>query len=118
MTDKQEPDIVDRLNSISASVVSDDVVLRDAAAEIERLRERIAELEADAARYRWLRDTNEDRALRPDIAEPHTILEPNVISQIWYGLPEDEWNLFVAAITCEPGKKMDAAIDAAMKGTT
>jgi hypothetical protein len=78
----------------------------------------LARLRKDAERYRWLRDTNANRELRPDIAKPHTILEPNVISQIWYGLLEDEWNLFIAAITCEPGEKMDAAIDAAMKGTT
>jgi len=70
-------------------------------------------LRKDAERYRWLRDTNGDGELRPDVANRHAILEPNVISQIWYGLPENEWNLFEAAITCEPGKKMDAAIDAA-----
>lgn len=35
-------------------------LMNDAADEIERLRARVAELEADAARYRWLRKAREN----------------------------------------------------------
>jgi hypothetical protein len=74
------------------------------------------EAQQDAARFRWLCSTNGEFDLRPDITVGSTILEPNEVAAIWYGLPDDEWDLFGSAITREPGDKLRAAIDAARAG--
>ena len=68
----------------------------------------------DALRYRWLRDTNMSR---PDMTDGSSvILAPYEVTAIWYGLPEDQWNLFGGCLQCSKGERFDAAIDAAMKG--
>ena len=72
----------------------------------------LAELQRDAARYRWLRDTNPQR---PDTMLSTTVLMPNIVGRLWYGLPAKEWDFFRQAVTCEPGAKFDAAIDKAMR---
>jgi hypothetical protein len=63
----------------------------------------------DAARYRWLRDTNLDDKLRAT-DEHH---DPMQVSMIWFGHPADQWHLgsFASAFK---GEKFDQALDAAI----
>lgn len=65
---------------------------RDAMAVIIKLEGRIAELDKDAARYRWLRDTGDGK--------PMVLIESR-----WYGNQH------------RAGLDLDAAIDAAMQGS-
>ena len=67
---------------------------------------------ADAERYRWLRDTNRTR---PDMTDgSRVILEPNQVISIWFGVPEERWDLMFNALHCPTGVDFDAAIDAAI----
>ena len=82
---------------------------------IEALEAALSESRKDSERYRWLRDTNLDR---PDMTDgSRVILAPNEVTSIWYGLPEDKWDLMGGCLACSKGDKFDNAIDAAiMKG--
>ena len=73
----------------------------------------VSRLEQDAARYRWLRDTN---LTRPDMTDgSRVILAPNEVISIWHGLPEEQWDLMGGCLRCSRGAEFDSAIDAAMK---
>ena len=82
----------------------------DAAADLLRaLLDAPAHDPKDAERYRWLRDTNNNLAIRSNTEH----LEPLQVPVIYIGHPVEHWTLGAfASAPC--GQSFDVAIDAAM----
>jgi hypothetical protein len=65
----------------------------------------------DAARYRWLRDTN---GLKSHPLRGSGHLDPLQVERIYFGQPEDKWNMGNFAFAPTDPQDFDKAIDAAI----
>lgn len=100
--------LADRMRMATDEQLKD--ALRSLSDQVEALTAELEAAQSDAARYRWLRDTNCDFSIR----SPREYWEPLQVPAIFFGHEMENWHLFDGVCTAWTGSEFDAAMDRAI----